>query len=57
MLGLSTGIDYGVFILSRHRSQLLAGKPMPDPDIEGTQLEKRLAERRIPAGTPGSGGS
>ena len=25
MLGLSTGIDYGVFILSRHRSQLLAG--------------------------------
>src|SRR6202034_3591092 len=25
MLGLSTGIDYGLFILSRHRSQLLAG--------------------------------
>jgi RND superfamily putative drug exporter len=30
MLGLSTGIDYGVFILSRHRSQLLAGKPMEE---------------------------
>jgi RND superfamily putative drug exporter len=30
MLGLSTGIDYGVFILSRHRSQLLAGRPMEE---------------------------
>jgi RND superfamily putative drug exporter len=28
MLGLSTGIDYGLFILSRHRSQLLTGRPM-----------------------------
>jgi RND superfamily putative drug exporter len=28
MLGLSTGIDYGLFILSRHRSQLLSGRPM-----------------------------
>jgi RND superfamily putative drug exporter len=28
MLGLSTGIDYGLFILSRHRSQLLAGQPL-----------------------------
>jgi RND superfamily putative drug exporter len=26
MLGLSTGIDYGLLILSRHRSQLLAGR-------------------------------
>ncbi len=25
MLGLAVGIDYAVFILSRHRSQLLAG--------------------------------
>jgi RND superfamily putative drug exporter len=30
MLGLSTGIDYGLFILSRHRSQLLAGLPMEE---------------------------
>ena len=30
---------------------------VPDPDIEGAQLEKRLAERRVPAGTPGSGGT
>jgi RND superfamily putative drug exporter len=28
MLGLSTGIDYSLFILSRHRGQLLAGRPM-----------------------------
>jgi RND superfamily putative drug exporter len=28
MLGLSTAIDYGLFILSRHRTQLLAGRPM-----------------------------
>ena len=28
MLGLSTGIDYGLFILARHRSQLLAGRPL-----------------------------
>lgn len=28
MLGLSTGIDYGLFIVSRHRSQLLAGRPL-----------------------------
>jgi RND superfamily putative drug exporter len=30
MLGLSTGIDYGLFILSRHRSQLLAGRPLDE---------------------------
>jgi RND superfamily putative drug exporter len=30
MLGLSTGIDYGLFILSRHRAQLLAGQPMEE---------------------------
>src|SRR3984957_11443563 len=30
MLGLSTGIDYGLFILSRHRSQLLAGRPLAE---------------------------
>jgi len=30
MLGLSTGIDYGLFILSRHRTQLLQGKPMEE---------------------------
>jgi RND superfamily putative drug exporter len=29
---------------------------VPDPDIEGAKLEKRLAERRIPAGTQGAGG-
>jgi RND superfamily putative drug exporter len=28
MLGLSTGIDYGLFILSRHRAQLLTGMPI-----------------------------
>jgi RND superfamily putative drug exporter len=30
MLGLSTGIDYGLFILSRHRAQLLQGRPMEE---------------------------
>jgi putative drug exporter of the RND superfamily len=30
MLGLSTGIDYGLFILSRHRAQLLAGREMEE---------------------------
>jgi RND superfamily putative drug exporter len=30
MLGLSTGIDYGLFILSRHRAQLLAGRPLEE---------------------------
>ncbi len=30
MLGLSTGIDYGLFILSRHRTQLLSGRPMEE---------------------------
>ena len=30
MLGLSTGIDYGLLILSRHRSQLLAGKSLEE---------------------------
>ena len=30
MLGLSTGIDYGLLILSRHRSQLLAGRPVEE---------------------------
>ena len=30
MLGLSTGIDYGLYILSRHRSQLLAGLPLEE---------------------------
>jgi RND superfamily putative drug exporter len=29
-------------------------KYVPDPDIEGDQLEKHLAEQRIPAATPGS---
>jgi RND superfamily putative drug exporter len=29
-------------------------KYVPDPDIEGAQLEKRLAERPDPAGTPGA---
>ncbi|HEY1617333.1 MAG TPA: MMPL family transporter [Streptosporangiaceae bacterium] len=27
-------------------------KYVPDPDIEGNQLEKRLAAERVPAGTP-----
>jgi putative drug exporter of the RND superfamily len=30
MLGLSTGIDYGLFILSRHRSQLLADRSLEE---------------------------
>jgi len=30
MLGLSTGIDYGLFIVSRHRSQVLAGQPVEE---------------------------
>jgi putative drug exporter of the RND superfamily len=32
-------------------------KYVPDPDIEGAQLEKRLAERRIPADAPGADGA
>lgn len=30
MLGMSTGIDYGLFIVSRHRHQLLSGKPIKE---------------------------
>lgn len=30
MLGLAVGIDYSLFILARHRAQLLAGMPMRD---------------------------
>jgi len=30
MLGLSCGIDYGLFILSRHRNNLLTGMTVED---------------------------
>ncbi|WP_035803086.1 MMPL family transporter [Kitasatospora mediocidica] len=30
MLGLSCGIDYGLFILSRHRNNLLQGRPLEE---------------------------
>ena len=48
MLGLSCGIDYGLFILSRHRNNLLSGMAPEDSVAPGRRHGRQLGRVRRP---------